>query len=293
MSNFNGLGVALITPFNTDKSINYTKLANLIDFQIEGGVDYIVALGTTAETPTLSIDERHNVRDFIVDHVNGRVPIVAGCGGNSTFDVIDELSHGDFSGISGVLSVAPFYNKPSQRGIYSHFADIAEASPVPVILYNVPGRTGVNIAPDTVVSLANNIKNIVAIKEASGNVAQINRLLATKPEGFDVISGDDSLTLPLMAIGCSGVISVAANAVPRLMKVMVSLAANNDFARAMNIHRELTPLFTSLFADGNPSGIKALLSILGLIDNSLRLPLVPVSDEIHQQIDKAYANLNR
>lgn len=293
MSNFNGLGVALITPFNTDKSINYTKLANLIDFQIEGGVDYIVALGTTAETPTLSIDERHNVRDFIVDHVNGRVPIVAGCGGNSTFDVIDELSHGDFSGISGVLSVAPFYNKPSQRGIYSHFADIAEASPVPVILYNVPGRTGVNIAPDTVVSLANNIKNIVAIKEASGNVAQINRLLATKPEGFDVISGDDSLTLPLMAIGCSGVISVAANAVPRLMKIMVSLAANNDFARAMNIHRELTPLFTSLFADGNPSGIKALLSILGLIDNSLRLPLVPVSDEIHQQIDKAYANLNR
>lgn len=292
MSNFKGLGVALVTPFNPDKTIDFGALATLIDLQIEGGVDYIVALGTTAETPTLSLDERHAVRDFVVQHVDGRVPIVAGCGGNSTNEVIHELRNGDFSGISAILSVAPFYNKPSQRGLYSHFADVADASSVPVILYNVPGRTGVNILPETVQSLANDIKNIVAIKEASGSIGQINRLLAAVPQGFDVISGDDSLTLPLMSIGCTGVISVAANALPRLMKSMVSFALEGDYNNAREIHRRLTPLFSALFADGNPSGIKALLSILGLIENNLRLPLVTVSDAVREQIDIAFAKLN-
>lgn len=285
MAKFTGLGEALITPFKSDDSIDFDALARLIEFQINGGVDYIVVLGTTAETPALSADERHAVRRFVVDRVAGRVPLVAGCGGNATAAVIHELTTDDLSGYDAILSVVPFYNKPSQRGITAHFSAIAEASPLPVILYNIPGRTGVNMEADTTVGLAHRYPGkIIAVKEASGNVIQVNRILAAKHDGFSVISGDDSLTFPLMSIGCDGVISVAANAMPASMKKLVSAAASGDYETARTLHRELTPIFRLLFAEGNPAGIKGLLAARGFCENRLRLPLVEVSDALFGQL---------
>lgn len=278
MASFRGLGVALITPFDNNGNIDFSSLENLIDYQIEGGVDYIVALGTTAETPALSADERHKVRRFVVDRVGGRVPLVAGCGGNSTSAILDELRNSDLDGFSGILSVVPYYNKPTQGGIHAHFAAIAEASPLPVILYNIPSRTGVNMLPETTLALASEFPGrVVAVKEASGNIGQINRIIADSPEGFEVISGDDSLTFPLICLGAAGVISVAANAVPTPMKQLVSLALEGDMAGAREVHRSLSEVFRLLFVDGNPAGVKAMLACQGRIANVLRLPLVPAS----------------
>ncbi|MDE6177356.1 MAG: 4-hydroxy-tetrahydrodipicolinate synthase [Paramuribaculum sp.] len=278
MASFRGLGVALITPFDNNGNIDFSSLENLIDYQIEGGVDYIVALGTTAETPALSADERHKVRRFVVDRVGGRVPLVAGCGGNSTSAILDELRNSDLDGFSGILSVVPYYNKPTQGGIHAHFAAIAEASPLPVILYNIPSRTGVNMLPETTLALASEFPGrVVAVKEASGNIGQINRIIADSPEGFEVISGDDSLTFPLICLGAAGVISVAANAVPAPMKQLVRLALEGDMAGAREVHRSLSEVFRLLFVDGNPAGVKAMLSCQGRIANVLRLPLVPAS----------------
>ena len=237
-----------------------------------------MALGTTAETPALSADERHKVRRFVVDRVGGRVPLVAGCGGNSTSAILDELRNSDLDGFSGILSVVPYYNKPTQGGIHAHFAAIAEASPLPVILYNIPSRTGVNMLPETTLALASEFPGrVVAVKEASGNIGQINRIIAESPEGFEVISGDDSLTFPLICLGAAGVISVAANAVPAPMKQLVSLALEGDMAGAREVHRSLSEVFRLLFVDGNPAGVKAMLSCQGRIANVLRLPLVPAS----------------
>lgn len=278
MASFRGLGVALITPFDNNGNIDFSSLENLIDYQIEGGVDYIVALGTTAETPALSADERHKVRRFVVDRVGERVPLVAGCGGNSTSAILDELRNSDLDGFSGILSVVPYYNKPTQGGIHAHFAAIAEASPLPVILYNIPSRTGVNMLPETTLALASEFPGrVVAVKEASGNIGQINRIIADSPEGFEVISGDDSLTFPLICLGAAGVISVAANAVPAPMKQLVSLALEGDMAGAREVHRSLSEVFRLLFVDGNPAGVKAMLACQGRIANVLRLPLVPAS----------------
>jgi len=276
---FSGTAVALITPFNhTDKSIDYTALGNLIERQINSGIDYIVVMGTTAETPTLTPVERKALSDFIVSRVDNRVPLIIGCGGNDTDVVAAELSRINPADYCAVLSVTPFYNKPTQQGLYAHFSALADASAVPLLLYNVPSRTGVNLASETTLRLANDCKNIVGIKEASGNLAQIDSLLACRPDGFAVISGDDSITLPLLAMGADGVISVIANAFPATFSAMVTAALGGDICQARKIHRLLQPLFKPLSADGNPAGIKALMSRLGLIDNILRSPLVPVSD---------------
>lgn len=270
-----GMGVALITPFRPDKSIDYPSLAHLIDYQIERGVDYMVALGTTSENPALEPAERTELSRFIVDKVAGRVPLVRGCGGNNTAAVVRELREEDFGGYSAILSVVPFYNKPSQEGIYRHYEAIAAASPLPVILYNVPGRTGVNMLSETTLRLARDFDNIVAIKEASGHMQQVDEIIRHKPSDFQVISGDDAITFPLITLGAVGVISVIGNAFPREFSHMVRLALGGEYASARKIHYTFTDLFSLLFVDGNPAGVKSVLHYMGMIDNELRLPLVP------------------
>lgn len=274
-----GLGVALITPFHEDMSVDYDGLGRVIDHIIAGGADYIVALGTTAETPTLSPTERREVRKFIVDHVGGRIPVVLGIGGNCTRRVVDDIREADLDDYSALLSVAPYYNKPTQQGIYLHFAEIAKASPLPVLLYNIPGRTGVNIEPETCLRLARDFKNIVGVKEASGRLKQIEEIIDNKPDGFNVISGDDSLTYSLIKMGASGVISVAGNAFPQKFGKMVRACLDGNFEEARKIDIELSGLYEELFRDGNPAGIKCMLHAMGLIKNILRLPLVPTCEE--------------
>lgn len=286
-----GLGVALVTPFRSDKTIDYDALGKLIDFQLAGHVDYFVVLGTTAETPTLSPAERAEVARFVAKRVDGRVPLVIGCGGNSTQGVIDELTGADLTGYSAILSVVPFYNKPTQAGIYAHFAAIAAASPLPIVLYNIPGRTGVNMLPETTLRLAAEFPSIIAIKEASGNIAQIGTILRQKPESFQVISGDDSLAYPLIMLGAAGVISVVGNAYPAEFSALVHHALEGHSAQALEIHRRMVPMINLMFADGNPAGVKATLSAMGLIDNELRLPLVPVSPAIEASIREMTAKL--
>ncbi len=272
-----GLGVALVTPFTDDNRIDFPTLKNLIERQIRNGVDFIVALGTTAETPTLTLDERIEIQHFIADTVADRIPLIIGKGGNCTAAVVEELSHGNLDGYSAILSVAPFYNKPSQQGLISHFTEIADHSPLPVVLYNVPSRTGVNLSADTTVALAAH-PNIVAIKEASGNIAQAAEILRRAPRNFKVFSGDDALTLPLMSLGACGVISVVANAMTAEFSRMVNSILRSDIDSAARIHHTLSPLLKLMFADGNPAGIKALLNIMGLCNNRLRLPLTPASE---------------
>lgn len=272
---FKGLGVALVTPFNSDGSIDWDALFRLVEYQISRGIDFLCVMGTTAETPTLTSDEKKRIREEIVQRVAGRVPILLGCGGNSTAAVVQELKTGDFTGIDGILSVCPYYNKPSQEGIYQHFSAIAKASPVPVVLYNVPGRTGVNMAVETTLRLAREFDNVVAIKEASGNISQMDEIIKNKPQDFDVISGDDGITFPLITLGAVGVISVIGNALPYEFSRMVRLALRGEYPQALEIHHRFTELFKLLFVDGNPAGVKALLSEMGLIQNELRLPLVP------------------
>lgn len=282
--NLHGMGVALVTPFRPDTSIDFDAFARLLDYQIESGIDYLVVLGTTAETPTLTLAEQEAVRRFVVERVGGRVPLVLGCGGNDTAAVVRRLRTESLAGFSAILSVTPFYNRPSQEGLYAHYMAVAEASPLPVILYNVPGRTGVNLDPETTLRLAADATNIVGIKEASGNIAQMNRIIMHKPADFDVISGDDGVTFPLITLGAVGVISVIGNAFPREFGRMVRLALAGDYDTARLIHHRFTDLFSLLFVDGNPAGVKCALALMGLIDNVLRLPLVPTRLTTHDRI---------
>ncbi|MCB2195983.1 MAG: 4-hydroxy-tetrahydrodipicolinate synthase [Bacteroidetes bacterium] len=283
---FSGTGVAIITPFKKDLSIDFEGLEKQIEHLIANGINYLVVLGTTGESVTQTEDEKKQLVAFIKEKVDNRIPIVLGVGGNNTQAVVDQIQKTDFDQIDAILSVAPYYNKPSQEGLYQHFKAIAEACPVDVILYNVPGRTGSNIKAETTLRLAHDFKNIVAVKEASGDFSQAMYIIKDKPEDFIVISGEDALTLPLMATGVSGVISVVANAFPKEFSSMVQFALNNDFAEAEKIHYRLLELIDNLFIEGNPAGIKAALEILGIIENNLRLPLVKVSNKTYEKIDE-------
>lgn len=270
-----GLGIALITPFTPDGEVDYKALVRLVEYQIDNGADFLCILATTGETPCLSKEEKVKIKNLVVEINKGRLPILMGCGGNNTKAVIEEIQTTDWSGISGILSVCPYYNKPSQEGLYQHFKAIANASPLPVVLYNVPGRTGVNMTSETTVRLANDCENIVAVKEASGNLEQVDEIIKNKPDGFDVISGDDALTFSMVASGAAGVISVIGNALPKEFSRMIRLEFKGEYEAARNIHHKFTELYKLLFVDGNPAGVKALLHEMGFIDNVLRLPLVP------------------
>ena len=273
---FKGLGIALITPFKEGGEVDYKSLMRLVEYQLDNGADFFCILATTGETPTLSTEEKDKIKNLVVDLVGGRVPILMGCGGNNTEAVVQELKTGDFRGIDGVLSVCPYYNKPSQEGLYQHFKKIAEATKLPVVLYNVPGRTGVNLKAETTVRLARDCENIVAIKEASGNLEQVDEIIKNNPADFDVISGDDALTFPMVSCGAVGVISVIGNALPREFSKMIRLQMRGEYDGARKIHHRFTDLFSLLFVDGNPAGVKAMLSEMGYIENILRLPLVPM-----------------
>ncbi len=280
----NGTGVALVTPFNQQKQVDHQALAKLVDFVLDGGVNFLVALGTTAETPTLSDKERAEVVKTIKKANNGRVPIVIGMGGNSTTQLTDTINKTDFDGIDAILSVTPFYNKPTQDGLYEHYKAVAEVSPVPVILYNVPSRTGCNLEASTCVRLANDFDNIIAVKEASGDLIQVMDIIKHKPDGFVVLSGDDASTLPILSLGGDGVISVIANAYPKAFSRMVDEAINENYIKARRIHYGLTDIIKNIFIEGNPAGIKALLNMREIIDNQLRLPLVPVREGLHAEL---------
>lgn len=284
---FAGTGVALITPFTKDNTVDYNALGRIVDTVIEGGVDYLVALGTTAETPTLTQAEKTQVLDFILDHTRKRVPLVVGIGDYNTQGLLDTLDAYPMEQVDGILSVVPYYNKPSQEGIYRHFKTLAQATDKPIILYNVPGRTVTNILPETVIRLANDFKNIVAIKEASGNIAQCMELVAGVPEDFAVLSGDDNLILAQAAIGMKGVISVAANAYAPEFCAMVNHALRNEMEEARKVHYGLLNRINLLFAEGNPTGVKYALHLQGLCENVLRLPLVPASAGLQDNIKSA------
>ncbi len=290
--NFRGLGVALITPFNEDGSIDWGALSNIIEYQISNGTDYIVALGTTAETPTLSKQEKTEVARFIVERVNGRIPVLKGVGGNNTLEVAEEMRSCDTTGISAFLSVTPYYNKPTQEGLYRHFYALSQASPLPIILYNVPGRTGMNMSAETTLRLARDCNNIIAIKEASGDLNQIKSIIDGAPEGFQVISGDDAVTTDVISMGGVGVISVFGNAFPVQMSWLVKLALNGDALNARKqMEEDFNNLFHLMFVDGNPSGVKYLLYQRGMVHNVVRLPLVPVSQNTERLISEELTRL--
>lgn len=272
---FKGLGIALVTPFTVSGEVDYKAIQRLVEYQIQNGADFLCILATTGETPCLSAEEKNNIKKLVIETNRGRLPILMGCGGNNTRAVVEELNTSDWTGIDGVLSVCPFYNKPSQEGLYQHFKAIAEASPLPVVLYNVPGRTGINMKSDTTVRLARDCDNIVAIKEASGSLEQVDEIIKNKPERFDVISGDDALTFSMVASGAAGSISVIGNALPKEVSRMIRLEFRGEYESARTIHHRFTELYSLLFVDGNPAGVKALLHEMGFIENVLRLPLVP------------------
>jgi 4-hydroxy-tetrahydrodipicolinate synthase len=291
MKKFRGTGVAIVTPFKNDQSIDFAALGRVVDHVINGGVNYIVVMGTTGESVTLTKDEKKAIISYVVEVTGERVPLVVGIGGNSTQEVINCVRHSNLTGIDGILSVAPYYNKPNQRGLFQHFKSIATCSPIPVIMYNVPGRTCSNISSETCIELANECENIVAIKEASGDIAQIMRIIKGKPDNFSVISGDDMMTLPIIACGGSGVISVLANAFPAATAELVSNALKSNYKSAREIQLRYLEMMDLLFIDGNPSGVKAMLSIMNLCQNNLRLPLVPVNRPIYTRIQKAIEEL--
>jgi dihydrodipicolinate synthase len=273
--NLKGMGVALITPFKEDDSVDYDALGKLVDYQLQNGTDYLVVLGTTAETPTLTEDEKAKILNLVISKVNTRIPIVLGVGGNCTRAVVEQLKTKKFEGVDAILSVTPYYNKPSQEGIYQHYKAVSEATKLPIILYNVPGRTGVNMTAETTLRIARECKNVVAIKEASGNITQMDDIIKNKPADFNVISGDDGITFPLVTLGAIGVISVIGNAFPREFSRMVRLGLAGDYDSARTIHHRFTELFDLLFVDGNPAGVKSILNAMGFVGNKLRLPLVP------------------
>ena len=287
---FNGTGVALITPFDNNGNIDYPSLQSLLDYIIDGGINFIAMQGTTGEPSTLTPQERQQLRKFVVEYVNNRVPIMYGIGGNNTAAIIDEIKNTDLKGIDAILSISPFYTKPNQRGIYEHFKAIATASPLPIVIYNVPGRTARNVDAQTVVQLAKDCPNIIAVKEASGNMAQIMNIIKTKPESLSLISGDDALTLPMYSLGATGVISVIANVLPKEFSSMVNLCAKGDFKSATKIHFKLLDLMNALFEDGSPAGAKAALAYLGIIKENLRLPLVPVCESVREKIITSITN---
>ena len=276
---FRGLGIALITPFTTQGEVDYKALAHLVEYQITNGADFLCILATTAEAPCLTKEEKDKITELIKTVDNRRIPILKYCGGKNTQAVIEEIKSTDWSGIDGILSICPYYNKPSQEGLYQHFKTIASVSPKPIVLYNVPGRTGVNMTAETTVRLAWDCSNIVGIKEASGSLEQVDEILKNKPRGFEVISGDDALTFPMIASGAKGVISVIGNALPKEFSRMIRLEFNGEYEPARRIHHMFTELYKLLFVDGNPAGVKALLNDMGLIENILRLPLVPTKIE--------------
>jgi len=283
-SAFRGTGVALVTPFTKNGYVDFTGLAKLIDHVINNGVDYLVALGTTAETPTLASDEKKEVLTSVLNHTAGRVPVVCGMGGNNTAELLDQIATYHLEGVAGLLSVAPYYNKPTQEGIYQHFKAVAGATDLPIILYNVPGRTVTNILPQTVIRIAKDCPNVVAIKEASGNLVQCMELIAMKQEGFVVLSGDDNLVVPQIAVGMEGVISVAANCYTRDFTNMVNAALREDFVTARELHYKLLSGIDLLFTEGNPAGVKFVLSEMGLMGDKLRLPLVSASEGLGERI---------
>lgn len=274
---FKGLGIALITPFNADGSVDYESLKSLVDYQIDNGADFLCILATTGEAPCLTREEKDKITETIKEVNKGRLRILKYCGGNNTAAVIEEMKNTDWNGIDGILSICPYYNKPSQEGLYQHFKAIAEVAPLPLVLYNVPGRTGVNMKAETTVRLAKDFPNIVAVKEASGSLEQVDEIIKNKPDNFDVISGDDALTFPMIASGAVGVISVIGNALPKQFSKMIRLEFNGEYEAARKIHHMFTELYKLLFVDGNPAGVKALLNDMGMIGNYLRLPLVPTT----------------
>lgn len=290
MKQFKGTGVAIVTPFREDGSIDFKCLDKLVNHLIDGKVEYLVVLGTTGESVTLSKDEKNAVVNAVIDAAEGRVPIVLGVGGNSTQSVLNSISEQNFEGIDAILSVSPYYNKPPQRGIYEHYKMIAGASPVPVILYNVPGRTSSNITAETTLKLAHDFDNIIAVKEASGNLEQCMEIIKNKPKNFLVISGDDTLTLPIVASGGDGVISVTANSFPEDFSEMVRKAMKGKMKDARELHYKLLDIMKWHFVDGNPGGVKASLNALGICKERVRLPLVPVNDDVRKKIRELVKN---
>lgn len=281
---FKGLGIALITPFTLEGKVDYKSLRRLLDYQLANGADFLCILATTGEAPCLTKEEKAELTSFIKGVVGGRIPILKYCGGNNTAAVVDEIKTTDWTGIDGILSICPYYNKPSQDGLYQHFKAIAEVSPLPIVLYNVPGRTGINMKAETTVKLAKDFSNIVAIKEASGSLEQVDEIIKNKPDNFDVISGDDALTFSMIASGAAGVISVIGNALPKEFSRMIRLEFNGEYEPARKIHHMFTELYSLLFVDGNPAGCKALLNDMGMIENVLRLPLVPTTITTKQKM---------
>lgn len=289
--NLAGMGVALITPFRTDKTIDYTALGRLLDFHLQNGTDYLVLLGTTAETPTLSNSERSDIIRYAVDRVKGRIPLVMGAGSNNTAELVGTLKSFDFTGIDAILTVTPYYNKPTQEGLYQHYKALSEVSPLPIILYNVPGRTGVNMLAETTLRIANEFSNIIGVKEACGNIKQVEQLIAGKPEGFSVISGDDSMTMDVIKAGGIGVISVLGNAYPKWFGRIVHEAMEGKTEQSAVSAHVFDECIRLLFTEGNPAGVKCILYHMGLIENQLRLPLVPVCDETSSLIADEMSSL--
>ena len=292
MKKFNGTGVALVTPFKKDGEVDYSALEKLVEFQIQNGVNYLVVQGTTGESVTLTDQEKISVLQFVIEINKERLPIVLGIGGNNTNLVIEQINQFSNYKIDGILSVSPYYNKPSQEGIYAHYKALSKASSLPIILYNVPGRTSSNISPDTTLKLANECENIVAIKEASGDLEQIMQIILNKPDGFLVISGDDALTLPHLAIGGDGVISVVANAFPKRFSTMVSSILKGDLDLAKQKHYELFEIIKYLFADGNPGGIKYVLKLINICEDNMRLPLVNINEKTANKLYELVASID-
>ncbi|MBO1362753.1 4-hydroxy-tetrahydrodipicolinate synthase [Prevotella sp. A2931] len=288
---FKGLGVALITPFTVEGEVDYKALAGLVDYQIVNGANFLCILATTGETPCLTREEKDKITETVKQVNNGRVRILKYCGSNNTAAVVDEIRSTDWSGIDGILSICPYYNKPSQEGLYQHFKAIAETSPLPIVLYNVPGRTGINMKPSTTIRLARDFNNIIAIKEASGSLEQVDEIIKNKPDNFDVISGDDALTFSMIASGAAGVISVIGNALPKEFSRMIRLEFKGEYEPARKIHHMFTELYSLLFVDGNPAGVKALLNDMGMIENVLRLPLVPTTIKTKQKMAEIIKDL--
>ena len=288
---FKGLGVALVTPFRQDGQVDYDALAGIVENLIAGGTDFLCVLGTTAETPTLTSDERLAVTEFVIKTVGGRIPIMVGCGSNSTATAVEQVRKYQLDGIDGILSVVPYYNKPSQEGIYCHFREIARASSKPVILYNVPGRTGVNMSVETMLRIAREFPNVIGVKEASGKMEQIEQLIAGAPDTFKVIVGDDSMAMEAVRKGCAGVISVIGNAIPATYGKLVHLSMEGRYDEAAVIQRRLEPLYGLLFREGNPCGVKALMSDRGMLKNVMRLPLVPVSEALYAEILEGFEGI--
>ncbi|MBB2144139.1 4-hydroxy-tetrahydrodipicolinate synthase [Pedobacter sp. LMG 31464] len=284
MNKFHGTGVALVTPFNTDGTVDYQGLKNLINHLVDGGIDYLVSLGTTGETATLNKDEKKKVWDFTAEINNGRLPLVAGIGGNDTFAIGDTIKTFENNNYSAVLSVSPYYSKPTQEGIYQHYKYLSELSELPIILYNVPGRTGSNMSAETTCRLAHDFKNVIATKEASGSFEQFNQIMRDKPADFLLISGDDPIALPMISIGAVGVISVIGNALPKQLSSMINLCLKGDFSSALPTHLSLLEITRLMFAEGNPAGVKAVLKQLNICDDIVRLPLVKASTTLNKSL---------